>query len=226
MRPPSPETRRTLWVWGVAWASMLAAAAVVVLSQSLLLTLLSLVSIAIGIALALRRAARRNTLLIRMLAAVLCVAPAAYHISRAAIDFERLSSGNLLPSDYPRLRQRVGDLLAHFPPEIPTDASEIHLTADGPWGVLPAIDYFVELKFKVSPERAKEIAAHAAHGAIVAKSLADGGDGLPPRGGLANEFTGDPQRIECYVIIPAEAEKSGGVCIDRASGDVLYWVTD
>lgn len=213
---------RQSWVAFVGGIFALAGAGTIAFSQSFGEAFLGFVSLVLGTALCYREV-RRSRVPWTVVASVLIgIASISFRI----YEFDRLSSGQLRASDYPQLQSRVGDLLGHFPAEVPDDARDVKLVAYGPWGLLPAIDYFIELKFKVSPARAKQIASEAAQRAVEIKTLAGDGIGVPAVNGFASDFSGDPAKIECYSIVPPRAEKSGGVCVDLVTGEVLYWVTD
>ncbi|MBX3390678.1 MAG: hypothetical protein KF691_14620 [Phycisphaeraceae bacterium] len=137
----------------------------------------------------------------------------------------RLNSGHLRISEYPQMLQLASGGTTHFPRAIPANATDVRITALGPYGWLPAPDFCIDLRYYLPPADAEKVRAQAETNAIAADPKTHGTD----PGAHANQFIlkhgGHPAGFKSYLlVIPNGGMNAGGVSVNTTTGEVIYWV--
>lgn len=142
-----------------------------------------------------------------------------------AIETNRLDSGDLRPSEYPQMLQLASGGTAHFPRTIPPNATDIRITAHGPYGWFPAQDFMIDVRYILPPAAAEQVRAQAEKAAITADPKTHGTNPASSADQFIRKHGGSPAEFKSYLlVIPNGGMNAGGVSINTATGEVIYWV--
>lgn len=141
------------------------------------------------------------------------------------IDTDRLGRGDLRPSEYPQMLQLASGGTTHFPRTIPANATDVRITALGPYGWFPAPDFCIDLRYILPLADAEIVRAQAEKVAITPDPKVHGTNPAPGASMFIKKNDGDPAAFKSYLLVtPNGGMNVGGVSVNTTTGEVIYWV--
>ncbi|MBL8877196.1 MAG: hypothetical protein JNM86_15495 [Phycisphaerae bacterium] len=141
------------------------------------------------------------------------------------LENNRLASGHLRPSDYPQMLQLASGGTSHFPRTIPANATDVRITAFGPYGAFPAQDFMIDLRYILPIADAKLVLAQAEKTAITADPTTHGANQATGADQFIQKHGGNPADFQSHLlVIPNGGMNAGGISVNAATGEVIYWV--
>lgn len=163
-------------------------------------------------------------------AAAIGLTAAAGYAGFFVFEASRLMGGDVRARDYPKVIASYPIGLAHFPRQIPADARDVRIAADGPFTPIPAPDWHVEARFITSPDAAQQILEQARKAAISPDlsfnqmSFASIPDQLQTADD-ADSATPLPPGYQSFILAnPHGGGNVGGVTVSVQRGEVIYWL--
>ena len=144
---------------------------------------------------------------------------AAYFVAET----NRLGRGELRPSEYPQMLQLASGGTTHFPRAIPANATDIRITAHGPYGWFPAQDFMIDVRYILPPAAAEQVRAQAEKASIIPDPKTHDAERSADQ--FIRKHGGNPADFKSYLlVIPNGGRNAGGVSVNTTTGEVIYWV--